>query len=149
MGLLVIISIILGMMGSTKEHMLLNINKETRLYSIEKLEDGKVAVDNAYVFLIQNTEQNKMKFFFEVIPPKGMEGKIFIHKPAKPLMVVPGVKKQKIVVLRTTDILADDHRKDTIIPIVIRAYAVGHEDKIVVYRDSTFIFPKSDVLKNH
>jgi len=149
MGLLVTISIILGMMGSTKEHMLLNINKETRLYSIEKLEDGKVAVDNAYVFLIQNTEQNKMKFFFEVIPPKGMEGKIFIHKPAKPLMVVPGVKKQKIVVLRTTDILADDHRKDTIIPIVIRAYAVGHEDKIVVYRDSTFIFPKSDVLKNH
>jgi hypothetical protein len=57
------------------------------------------------------------------------------------------MKKKKIVVLRTTDILADDARKDTIIPIKIRAYALGHEEKIVVFRDSTFTFPKADVLK--
>ena len=88
-----------------------------------------------------------MKFYFEVIPPKGMEGKITIAKPTKQFTVVPGIKKKKIVVLRTTEVLVDDNRKDTIIPIKIRAYAIGHEDKIVVFRDSTFIFPKADILK--
>jgi len=147
MGLLVGLMFALGYMGSTKEHMLLNINKENRLYSTKLLSDGKVRVDNAYKFLLQNTENEKMKFYFEVIPPKGMEGKITIAKPTKQFTVVPGIKKKKIVVLRTTEVLVDDNRKDTIIPIKIRAYAIGHEDKIVVFRDSTFIFPKADILK--
>ncbi len=42
--------------------------------------------------------------------------------------------------------LVDDLRKDTIIPITIRAYAIGHEDKIVVFRKSTFTFPREDIL---
>jgi len=148
MGLLVALMFALAYMGSTKEHMLLNINKETRLYSTKLLPDGKVRVDNAYTFLLQNTEAEKMKFYFEVIPPKGMEGKIKIAKPTKEFTAVPGKRKKKIVVLRTTEVLADDDRKDTVIPITIRAYAVGHEDKIVVFRKSTFIFPKSDILKS-
>jgi len=150
-ALLVGISIILGMMGSTKEHMLLNINKETRLYSTKALADGKVRVDNSYVFLLQNTENEKMKFFFEVIPPKGMEGKILIAKPSKEFTVVPGTKKKKIVTLRTTELLADDARKDTIIPITIHAYALDKDgkksEKISVIRHSTFTFPKKDILE--
>ena len=150
-ALLVGLMIILGVMGSTKEHMLLNINKETRLYSTKLIQvgedKGKVRVDNAYEFLLQNTQNEKMKFYFEVIPPKGMEGKIFIAKPSKEFTAVPGIKKKKIVVLRTTEVLADDDRKDTVIPIQIRAYALGHEEKIVVYRNSTFIFPKANILK--
>ncbi len=145
-GLLVGISIILGLMGSKKEHMLLNINKENRLYAVERTAGGKVQVDNAYEFLLQNTENEKLEFFFEVIPPKGMEGKIIIVKPSKEFSAVPGIKKKKIVVLRTTEMLVDDLRKDTIIPITIRAYAIGHEDKIVVFRKSTFTFPREDIL---
>ena len=147
MALLVGIAVILGVMGSTKEHMLLNINKETRLYATKLMPDGKVRVDNAYEFLLQNTENEKMKFYFEVIPPKGMENKIKIAKPSVEFSAVPGIKKKKVVVLRTTEVLVDDARKDTIIPITIRAYAVGHEDKIVVFRKSTFVFPRADVLK--
>jgi len=145
--LLVGITIALGMMGSTKEHMLLNINKETRLYSVKKMFDSTVQVDNAYEFLLQNTEKEKMKFYFDVIPPKGMEGKIIIVKPSKSFTAVPGIKKKKIVVLRTTEMLVDDNRKDTVIPITIRAYAIGHEDKIVVLRKSTFVFPRADIVK--
>jgi len=147
MGVLVILTILLGYMGSTKEHMLLNINKETRLYSTKLLSDGKVRVENSYTFLVQNTQNKTMKFYFDVIPPKGMEGKITIAKPTKPFTVVPGIKKRKIVTLKTTSMLVDDLRKDTIIPIKIRAYALGHEDKIVVFRDTTFIFPKENILK--
>jgi len=146
-ALLVGLLVILGMMGSTKEHMLLNINKENRLYSIKKMPDATVRVDNAYEFLLQNTEGEDMKFYFELILPEGMEGKIEIVKPSRPFTVVPGVKKKKIVVLRTTEMLVDNDRKDTIIPITIRAYALGHEDKIVVFRKSTFTFPRSDMIR--
>ena len=151
-ALLVGLMVILGVMGSTKEHMLLNINKETRLYSTKLLNDGSVRVDNSYVFLLQNTENEKMKFFFEVIPPAGMEGKIIIVKPAKEFTVVPGSKKKKIVTLRTTELLADDARNDTIIPIVIHAYALDKDDKpselVSVVRNSTFTFPKKDILES-
>jgi len=146
-GLIVIISIILGMMGSTKEHMLLNINKENRLYSVERLPDGKVQVENAYEFLLQNTENEKHKYYFDVTLPEGMKGELVIAKPNGPFSAVPGIKKKKIVVLQTTDMLVDDERHDTVIPIVIRAYAIGHEDKIVVYRDSTFIYPRADIVR--
>ena len=146
-ALLVGIMFALAFMSSTKENMLLNINKETRLYATKLLPDGKVRVDNAYEFLLQNTQSKKMKFYFEVIAPKGMEGKITIAKPSRAFTAVPNIKKKKIVVLRTTDVLVNDERKDTIIPITIRAYAIGHEDKIVVFRKSTFVFPKADILK--
>ena len=145
-GILVALMVILAIMGSEKENMLLNINKEGRLYSTKVLSDGKVAVDNAYVFLLQNTQNETMDFYFDVIPPVGMEGKITIEKPSEKFEAVPGVKKKKVVILRTTEMLVDDVRKDTIIPIKIKAYAIGHEENIVVYRDAVFIFPRSDVL---
>ncbi|WP_324172056.1 cytochrome c oxidase accessory protein CcoG [Sulfurimonas sp.] len=145
--LLIGIMIALAFMSSTKENMLLNINKETRFYSTKLLPNGKVRVDNAYEFLLQNTQKEKMKFYFEVIAPKGMEGKITIAKPSKAFTAVPNIKKKKIVVLRTTEILVKDDRKDTIIPITIRAYALGHEKEIVVFRKSIFVFPKTEILK--
>ncbi|MCK4737521.1 MAG: cytochrome c oxidase accessory protein CcoG, partial [Sulfurimonas sp.] len=145
--LLIATTIGMGVMGSKKEHMLLNINKENRLYSVKKVPDGRVRVDNAYEFLLQNTKNEKMKFFFEVILPKDIEGKIEILKPKKEFTVVPHVKKKKIVVLRTYDMLADDSRHDTIIPITVRAYALGHEDEIVVFRKSTFTYPRADIIK--
>jgi cytochrome c oxidase accessory protein FixG len=152
MFLLVAISIMLGFMGSTKEHMLLNINKETRLYSEKLLPDGKVKVDNSYIFLLQNTENTPMKFFFEIVQPKGINGKIEIAKPTKPFRVVPGTKKKKIVTLRTTDMLVENDRKDTIIPITIHAYALDKNGKkserVSVIRHTTFVFPKKSILEN-
>ncbi len=152
MGLLIVISVILGYMGGTKEHMLLNINRGSHLYSTKHLSDNKVRVDNSYVFLLQNTEPKKMKFFFEVIPPKGMEGKIKIIKPRKPFSATPGVKKKKIVTLRTTDVLVNNDKEDTILPIKIHAYALDKDGKISkivsVFRNTTFVFPKKSVLDN-
>lgn len=147
-GILIIITVILGMMGSKKEHMLLNINKETRLYSVERLENGKVRVDNSFVFLLQNTQNEDHKYYFDVVAPAGMEGKITISKPSAPFTAKPGIKKKKIVTLSTTEMLVDNARKDTVIPITIHAYAIDDKEKIVVDRKSTFTFPRSDVIEN-
>ncbi|WP_457745086.1 cytochrome c oxidase accessory protein CcoG [Sulfurimonas sp.] len=150
MVLLVGLMAALAYMSTTKEHMLLNINKETRLYSVKHHSNGTFTVENSYVFLLQNTENDDMKFFFDVIPPKNMKGKIRIVKPARPFRVVPGVKKKKIVTFATNDTLVDNTRKDTIIPITIHAYALdkdGKPSKIVsVIRHTTFVFPKESVL---
>jgi len=146
-AILIIISIILGVMGSTKEHMLLNINKENRNYSVKHLSTGEVRVDNAFTFLLQNTLNEDHKYYFDLIVPEGMEGKIEIAKPTKPFIVHPGVKKKKIVILRTTKELVNDNRHDTIIPITIKAYALDDKEKIVVFRKSTFTYPRHDIIE--
>jgi cytochrome c oxidase accessory protein FixG len=151
MALLVGLMFALGYMSTTKEHMLLNINKETRLYAVKHVAPNKFMVENSYIFLLQNTENKPMKFYFEVIPPKDMKGKIRIAKPSRPFRVVPGVKKKKIVTLVTNDMLVDDNRKDTIFPITIHAYALDKDGKpskyISVIRHTTFVFPKESILK--
>lgn len=150
-GILAVITVILVMMGNTKEHMLLNINKETRLYGISKTFEGDMIVKNEYTFLLQNTENEEHEYYFEVIAPEGMENKITIERPVKAFSVKPGKKEKDILVLQTNEMLVDDDRKDTTIPIQIRAYAVGYEEgaakEIVVYRDSVFIFPRADIYR--
>jgi len=144
--ILLAIMAILGYMSTTKEHMLLNINKESRLYSIKHVGDAK-RVSNAYVFLLQNTENKDHKFYFDVIAPANYEGKIKILKPSAPFMAHPGAKKKKVVILYTDELLVDDSTKDTIIPIVIRAYAMDDKETIVVERHSTFTFPRRDIYE--
>jgi cytochrome c oxidase accessory protein FixG len=143
--ILVVIMVILGFMSTTKEHMLLNINKESRLYNVKTIENGVKRVANAYVFLLQNTENKDHQFYFDVIVPAGYEGKIKTLKPTEPFNANPGAKKKKIVVLYTDELIVDDATKDTIIPITIRAYAMDDKEHIVVDRHSTFIFPRKDV----
>ncbi|MFT7860580.1 MAG: cytochrome c oxidase accessory protein CcoG [Sulfurimonas sp.] len=149
-AILIIIAIILGMMGSTKEHMLLNINKETQAYSISHKNNQNI-VENSYTFLLQNTQNEKMKYYFDIELPKGYDGTIEILRPKNPFNVVPDQIKKKIVILRTTDNMAKNDRQDTIIPIKIHAYALDKEGKpskkIAVYRDSTFIYPGKNQLK--
>jgi len=146
--ILMITTAIIVMMGSEKEYMLLNINKENRLYSINYTDEGKVRVDNAYTFLLQNTLSEDHNYYFDVTAPKGMEGKIKIGTPAEPFKVRPGVVKKKVVVLYTDEMLVKDDRKDTVIPIIIHAYAVDAKDKVTVVRNATFTFPRADLLKD-
>jgi cytochrome c oxidase accessory protein FixG len=159
-AVLIVIMVILGMMASKKEYMLLNINKENRNYSIQTeprgckigVDEGcKFRVDNAYEFLLQNTQNEKMKFYFEVIPDIKVNGKIYISKPKKPFSVTPGIKKKKIVLLSTHDMLVKDTRQDTIIPITIHAYALDKDGKpskkISVLRKATFVFPRADIIE--
>ncbi len=146
-AILVVVSIILGMMGSEKEYMLLNINKENRLYSINHTDEGKVRVDNAYTFLLQNTLNEDHNYYFDVIAPKGMEGKIKIGTPTAPFKVQPGIVKKKVIVLYADEMIVDDSRNDRVIPITIKAYAMDDKVKVMVVRQSTFTFPRADLVK--
>jgi len=125
--------------GSTKEFMLLNINKTTELYHIK---DNGQRVTNAYTFLVQNTEREDHKYYFDVVG----QPDITIARPAGPFKVRAGQKTKKVVVLQTTKELVQDKTKDTPMPLTIRAYAVDAKDRIVVERQTTFVYPRYDVL---
>lgn len=144
---LLITTAIIILMGSEKEYMLLNINKENRLYSIKHTDEGKVRVENAYTFLLQNTLNEEHSYYFDVIAPKEMEGKIKIGTPTEPFKVKPGVVKKKVIVLYADEMLVTHYRSDTIIPITIKAYAVDDKLKVTVLRQSTFTFPRADLVK--
>ncbi len=141
-----IVTALLALMGSDKERMLLNVNKENRLYSTERVDENTVRVENSYIFLFQNTESEAHTYYFDVTAPEGMDGKIKIDRPSKPFKLSPGVKKKKIVVLYTEDVLVENERKDTVLPITITAYAVDDKN-ITVKRQSRFTFPRYDILK--
>ena len=126
--------------GASKEFMLLNINKTTKLYNIK---DHGNRITNAYTFLVQNTEREDHKYYFEVLDQPDIK----ISRPSKPFKVLAGKKVKKVVVLSTNKELVNDLTRDTPISIKIRAYAIDAKDKIVVERDTTFIFPRHDVLE--
>lgn len=148
-GYLVVLAIVfvaLIFMGSKKENMLLNINRSSELYKIHKNRDNDLVITNAYVFLFQNTDNKTHEYYFDV-NLEGIEDGLQIIKPKKSFKLKAGEKTKKIVVLKAKKKLADNDRKDTIIPLTIKAYAIDQKDKIVVERKTNFVYPKNEILK--
>jgi len=128
-------------MGSTKEHMLLNINRTSELYKIK--DEGK-SVENVYTFLFQNTDSENHKYYFEV-----NNKDIHIVRPSHAFMLNARKKIKKIVILKTTKRLVNTYKEDTPIPIKIKAYAVDEKNEIVVFRKTIFFYPNESVLKRY
>lgn len=129
----------LFVMGSKKEHMLLDINKSPRLYKL--LDKG--VVQNDYIFMFANTGNESHTYYFEIVG----NDKIKIKRPAKPFKLSAGKKKKKVVVLEAVEPLVQHARKDTPIPLHIRAYATDAKEKIVIDRKAVFMYPRKDLLK--
>jgi len=127
-------------MGSTKENMLLNINRTTQLY---KIKDKGKRVDNAYIFLFQNTQVVDHKYFFEIVGHPDIK----IARPKKEFSLLAGKKAKKVVVFYTEKELVNDNTKDTPIPITIKAYATDAKKTVVITRETTFIYPRADILQ--
>jgi len=136
---LALVLVALFVMGSKKEHMLLDINKSPRLYKM--LDHG--IVQNDYIFMFANTDSKKHTYYFDIIG----NDKIKIIRPAESFSLAGGKKKKKVVVLEAKESLVNSGHKDTPIPVTIRAYAVDDKEKIVVDRQAVFMYPRVDKLK--
>ncbi|EIF50121.1 cytochrome c oxidase accessory protein CcoG [Sulfurovum sp. AR] len=137
-AVLLIVLVTLFVMGSKKEHMLLNINKSQRLYKV--LDNG--IVQNDYIFMFANTDSQDHTYYFEIVG----NDKITIRRPSEPFELGAGQKKKKVVVLETKEQLANNTRKDVPVPIVIRAYATDDKEKIMVEREQVFFYPRADLV---
>ena len=131
-----IVFVLLMFMSTKKEYMLLNINRTTQLYKVQD-----TSIENAYTFLFQNTDRQDHTYYFEVDNPD-----IKIERPRDPFLLQAGQKTKKIVILSTQKQLASSDRKDTPIPIKIRAFATDAKEKIVVERDAIFVYPRQSVI---
>ena len=132
--------IILGLMASKKEHMLLNINRSSELYNVEQKE-GRAVVSNAYVFLFQNTDNKNHEYYFKVEllnKPNALK----IIRPSKPFKLRAGASTKQIVVLEALENLSQAGEQDTILPLLITAFAVDDPQNISVQRESIFVYPK-------
>lgn len=136
--LLIGITIALFVIGSTKEHMLLNINKSGRVYSIK---DDKVM--NDYQFLVTNTDDKEHKYFFEIV---GRDD-VVMSRPTEPFLVKSEGKIRKIVVLEGGKHLAEHEQQNTKVHLTIRAYALDEPEKIQVFRETIFVAPPKKELK--
>jgi len=136
---LTLVLVALFVMGSKKEHMLLDINKSPRLYKI--LDNG--VVQNDYIFMFANTDRKEHTYFFEIVD----NDKIKIKRPAAPFKIGGGKKKKKVVIFEIAESFVNNTHKDTPIPVHIKAFAVDDKKKIIIDRQAVFMYPSSTNLK--
>ncbi|STP13317.1 ferredoxin domain-containing integral membrane protein [Helicobacter mustelae] len=135
-GYLIIILLVVGIMlfmGSKKEPMLVNIDRNTQLYEVRK--NG--AIDNFYVFLFENTENRPHRYYFRITNRDDIE----ILRPKQSIEVDPGEKLKQIVILRTWSKGKKlSNEQDVTIPLEIEIYEADNP-KIVIRRKSVFVTP--------
>lgn len=136
-GVLLAVLVMMFVMGSQKENMLLNINKDTRLYKV--LDDG--SVENSYLGLFQNTDNKDHTYYFSV-DNKDIE----IVRPSEPFKIKARSKRKKAMLLKTKKALAKNANEDTSIPIIINAYAIDDKKKISIFRKAIFMYPSKKHL---
>ncbi len=64
-------------------------------------------------------------------------------------MLQAGKKLKKIVILKAEKNLSTHQEEDTLLDITIKAYAVDDKEKIVVKRETTFIYPSPYSVKRY
>ncbi len=138
-AVLTAVLVALFVMGSKKEHMLLNINKEGRLYKITP--EG--TIKNAYLFLFENTDTKRHTYYFEIEDNKNIR----ILQPKKPFGINAGRKKRIVVVLEADGALAKGLKGNRPISITIHAYATDAPKKVTVLRKASFMLPPESLLK--
>ena len=137
-GVLTAVLVAMFVMGSKKEGMLLNINKEVRPYKV--LADG--TVENSYLGLFQNTDIKDHKYYFSVDNKN-----IKIVVPKEPFRIAARGKRKKVITLKAIKPLTKDAKEDVSIPITINAYAVDDKKKINIFRKVVFIYPTKKHLE--
>ncbi|MCR8685380.1 cytochrome c oxidase accessory protein CcoG [Campylobacter ureolyticus] len=128
--------------GSKRETMLLNINRDSSFYNL-KVENSQVVIENNYIFLIENTDKVAHEFYFET-----NNDKISVKKPKKPVKIDARKKDKIIVTLEANEGAFEKSNVDITIPLVINAYATDNKENINVKRDTIFVYPKNSVIEN-
>lgn len=125
----------LTLMSAKKENMLLNINRTSELYKVNK--SGEV--ENAYVFLFENTDANAHEFYFDVSAEEA-KAQIKIERPKAQISLKAGEKKKVVVVLSAPKAAFAGTNEQTT-KIKIHAYAADDKEKINIKRQTIFAHP--------
>lgn len=141
-AILVILMITLVVVGGEKEYMQLNINKESRLFKIDK-RDGKEMIENTYIFLFENTDSEDHTYTFEVINDKNIK----ILRPSEPFKIRAGHSKKKPVIIGTDVLETRPDGNSFSKEIQLKIYATDDKDRVVIYRSTNFFYPSKKAFE--
>lgn len=141
MAVLLSVLVLLIVMGSTKEMMLLNINRTTELYELKP----HGIVENNYTMLFQNTDSVDHMMYFEILDSQGRAGEdsFKIISPKEAFLVRAGQKNKQIVRIRAVGEFTEGSYD-----LKIRAFAVEDKERIFVDRKTKFVYPHPTRLKD-
>lgn len=125
----------LTLMSAKKESMLLNINRTSELYKVNK--SGEI--ENAYVFLFENTDAQAHEFYFDVSADRA-KAPIKIERPRDQIPLKAGEKRKVVVVLSAPKAAFAGTNEQTT-KIKIHAYAADDKEKINIKRQTIFAHP--------
>jgi polyferredoxin len=125
----------LFVMGGTKEFMILDINKEARLYKVK----AENEVTNGYLMLFKNTEPNKHTYKLEVV---GKYADTLVIKRFKDTTLNAGGSTKDILILSAKDKMPEGNHQ-----VTIKAYATDEPERVFLYKEVSFVYPPHDKLK--
>lgn len=123
--------------ASKKEDFLMNINKTTKLYKIQK----NLMVSNNYILTIHNTSKKDYTYNIKVIDDVN-----FRVKRYKPIKIKSKKRIRTVLILETKKRLFLSDKKDTALKIKIQAYA-KEDETINLEKEISFIYPRNDLVK--
>ena len=135
-----IISAILFYSGGHRETLLLNINRTTQLY---KLKDEGKSVENHYVLLLTNIDDEAHTFSIEA---KNLNG-LNIKRPRRPFLIKARERVRKVLIISTSKMLVNNSAGNTSLDFIIRAFATDEPDKIFSEQPSFFMFPAAGEVR--
>ena len=120
-----------------KEHFLVNVNKTTKLYKIEK--DGLVS--NNYILTIHNTSKESYTYDIEVL-----EKEKFSIKRFKSVNLKAKQRIKTVLILKTKEKFFLSDKKSSALKVKINVFAKENPE-VKVIKELSFIYPRSDLLK--
>jgi len=134
----VVATLMLGILFAyEKEPLLINVNKTTQLYTIQK--DSQVY--NGYVLAVHNT-QNKT-YTYDV---KLENNETFYVKNFKSFELEPNRRVKKILIIQTKKRLHLSHTQDSVLKLTLKVFA-KQDPKIQTKQEIAFIYPKEELFK--
>jgi cytochrome c oxidase accessory protein FixG len=135
MGAITAIFVMLFIMGGTKEYMILDINKETRLFKIK----AENEVTNSYLMLFKNTEPNKHTYKLEIV---GKYADQLIIKRFEEATLNAGRSTKDILILSAKDKMPEGNHQ-----VTIKAYSTTEKERIFLFKEVPFVYPAHSKLK--
>jgi len=125
----------LFVMGGTKEYMILDINKEARLFKIK----AENEVTNSYLMLFKNTEPNKHTYKLEIV---GKYADKLVIKRFKEATLKSGASTKDILIISAKDKMPEGNHQ-----IALKAYSTSEPDRVFLFKELTFVYPPHNELK--
>lgn len=129
--------VLLVIFASSKEYMLVNVNRTTDLFKI----DENNLVKNNYIFTIQNTQSQAYTYDIKVNHAD------FEVVKLTPFKLEPNQRVKKVLSIQSNKVLHFSNENNTPLSLEVTIFAQEEPTKVTTTKPVAFIYPKDSLLK--